>query len=152
MWFYWHSLRTHPILIICDRESEAKCSHHFCKALPYFPRYEVQFQSIYILTHSLIQIRVFVHYYQRQNPRWHRPRALVLFGTVLLRSHNSCLRLMSMEWDVLWTNCKCHLQRRYAVPQFCGHRELSARTKIKIVSCYHKISGKRLHVEGVRVT
>lgn len=25
---------------------------------------------------------------------------------------------MSVEWDVLWTNRECHLQRRHAVPQF----------------------------------
>lgn len=37
-------------------------------------------------------------------------------------------------------------------PSFCGRGELSAGTKFKIFSCYHKISGKRLHVEGVRET
>lgn len=35
-------------------------------------------------------------------------------------------------------------------PSFCARGVLSARNTFKIFSCYHKISGKRLHVEGVR--
>lgn len=49
---------------------------------------------------------------------WHWPRALQLCGTALLRGDNSCLGLTSMERDVLWTSCECHVQRRHAAPQF----------------------------------
>ncbi len=66
---------------------------------------------------SCIQITSYL-FLTLTNPCCCRPWALQLCGTALLRIDNSCLGLMSMEWDVLWTNCECHLQRRHAVPQF----------------------------------
>lgn len=66
---------------------------------------------------SIIQITSYL-FLTLKNPSCHRPWALWFCGTALLRIDNSRLRLMSMEWDVLWTNRECHLQRRHAVPQF----------------------------------